>query len=196
MGIDPAPFWANLYLYSFENKFITHLIRTDRYRGFKFKNCFRFIDDACTLNDSEEFQKSHHEIYPSELVLKCEHQGHHATFLDLDITIKDGLFIYKLFDKRDAFPFHIVRMPDLSGNLPRHVFYGSILSETLRIARASLLYDDFIIKARELFDRMVTQGASQGKLMMVIRKVYGKHSEAFSSFDKTCYDITSDLINV
>ena len=184
------------YLYFFESEFVTKLIRTDRYRGFKFKNCFRFIDDACSLNDSEEFEKSHHEIYPKELILKSEHKGQHATFLDLDITIKDSIFVYKLFDKRDAFPFFIVRMSDLSGNIPHHVFYGSVLSETLRIARASLLYDDFLSKTKTLFLRMVKQGASLDRLMIVVRKVFQKHSEAFSSFEKTIIEIISDLTTI
>ena len=82
--------------------------RTDRYRGFKFKHCFRFIDDACSINDDNEFENSYKEIYPKDLHLKCEHTGNHATFLELDITIKDGVLIYKLFDKRDAFPLYIV----------------------------------------------------------------------------------------
>ena len=30
MGIDPAPFWANLYLYHYEEKLITNLITTDK----------------------------------------------------------------------------------------------------------------------------------------------------------------------
>ena len=37
MGIDQAPFWVNLYLYNFEFAFISTLSRTDRYRGFRFK---------------------------------------------------------------------------------------------------------------------------------------------------------------
>ena len=45
------------------------------------------------------------DIYPNELELKVELSGSHASFLNLDITIKEGLFVYKLFDKRDAFPF-------------------------------------------------------------------------------------------
>ena len=123
--------------------------RTDRYRGFKFKHCFRFIDDACSINDDNEIENSYKEIYPKDLHLKCEHTGNHATFLGLDITIKDGVLIYKLFDKRDACPFYIVRMPDLTGNIPENVFYGSISSEFLRIARATLLYEDFLKKGSE-----------------------------------------------
>ena len=193
MGIDPAPFWANLYLYHYENLFVTNLIRTDRYRGFKFKNCFRFIDDACNLNDGGEFQRSYPEIYPKELELKCEHKGDHATFLELDITIKNGIFVYKLFDKRDNFPFFIVRMPDLTGNIPSHVFYGSFMSEILRIARATLIYEDFVLKAKELIKRMLTQGASAPLLLRQINKVLTNHPDAFKSFNKSTQDFCKDL---
>ena len=119
---DMAPFWANLHLYSYECEFITSLMRSDKGRAMKFRNASRFIDDECNLDDGGEFGRSFREIYPSELELKCEHEGSHATFLDLDINIVDGKFVYKLFDKRNAFPFFIVRMPDYSGNIPAHVF--------------------------------------------------------------------------
>ena len=69
---------------------------SDKYRGFKFKYCFRFIDDQCSINDKSEFGKSFLEIYPDCLQLKCEHQGTKASFLELDIWIEDGIFIYKL----------------------------------------------------------------------------------------------------
>ena len=77
---------------------------------------------AVAINDNEAFNNNHKEIYPSELELKCEHTAHHATFLELDIQINNNKFIYKLFDKRDEFPFSIVRMPDLNGNISSHVF--------------------------------------------------------------------------
>jgi len=160
MGIDPAPFWANLHLYSYEYKFITSLMGSDKGRALKFRNASRFIDDECNLNDGGEFGRSFREIYPSELELKCEHEGTHATFYDLDINIVNGKYIYKLFDKRDNFSFFIVRMPDLSGNIPSHVFYGSIMSEFLRIARSTKLYEDFIPVASKLFSRMKNQSGS------------------------------------
>ena len=105
MGIDPAPFWLKLYLYFHENKYMTKLIKSknplERYshRGFKFRNCFRFIDDCCNINDNKAFNDNHKEIYPSELELKCEHTGHHVTFLELDIQISNNKFIYKLLIK-------------------------------------------------------------------------------------------------
>ena len=92
----------------------------------KFKYASRFIDDQGNLNDDGEFGRSYRTIYPKELELKCEHQGNHATFLELDITIEEGRFVHKLYDKRDSFPFEIVRMPDLGGNIPDHVFMARL----------------------------------------------------------------------
>ena len=192
MGIDPAPFWANLHLYSYEYSFITSLIKSDKHRAMKFRYATRFIDDECNLNDDGEFGKSFREIYPNNLELKCEHQGSHATFLDLDITIQDGVFVHKLFDKRDNFPFFIVRMPDLSGNIPTHVFYGSVMSEFLRIARSTLLYSDFLPVAISLYKRMVNQGGSEVKLLNQIKKALTRHPSAFN-FQKSAQHIIADI---
>ena len=52
-----------------------------------------------------EFSILFNSIYPEELELKVEHSGTHATFLDLDMTVKDRMFIHKLFDNRYAFYF-------------------------------------------------------------------------------------------
>ena len=67
---------------------------------------------------------------------------HTHTFLNLDIMVKYGTFIYKLFDKRDAFPF-FVRMLCIDSNIPKSLFYSALVGEFLRIARSSLLYQDF-----------------------------------------------------
>ena len=55
---------------------------------------------------------------PPELVLNKENvDDRRTTFLDLLIEIFGDHFIYKLYDKRDAFPFHIVRFPFKCSNL-------------------------------------------------------------------------------
>ena len=81
--------------------------------------------------------------YPSELQLKVEHFGTHVTFLNLAITVKYGVFVYKLFDKRDAFPFFIVHMPYIDSNIPKSIFHSALVGEYLGIACSSLLYKDF-----------------------------------------------------
>ena len=166
---------------------------SDKRRARKFINAFRFIDDECNLNDHGEFSRSYHEIYPSELQLKCEHQGKHATFCDLDIRAVEDMFIYKLFDKRDDFPFSIVRMPDLSGNLPSFIFYGSIMSEFLRIARCTRLVEDFIPRAKSLCDRMVAQGGSKNVVLKQVKKAMSRHPIPFQKFSLPTAEIVRKL---
>lgn len=194
MGIDPAPFWANLYLYSYECEFMNDLIKKDKSKALSYHGSFRFIDDKCCINGSREFATSFPNIYPPSLELKLEHQGNHATFLDLDITIVDGIFVYKLFDKRDDFPFFIVRMPYLSSDIPSYIFYGSILSEFLRIARCTLLFEDFISRTGALYRRMVNQGGNKVRIQQQIRKVVQRHPIPFSKYRKATQEIINSII--
>ena len=166
---------------------------TDKRKAMKFRYATRFIDDECNLNDGGEFGRSFHLIYPSDLHLKCEHQGIHATVLDLEINVIDGIFVYKLFDKRDGFPFFIVRMPDLHGNIPTHVFYGSVMSEFLRIAHCTLYYTDFLRSSVGLFQRMINQGGSKIQLLRQIEKAILRHPTPFKKFSKTAKEIMNDI---
>ena len=182
MGIDPAPFWANLFLYSYEEKYISNLISFNKVKARHFYSTKRFIDDLCALNDGGEFGKSFLDIYPEELELKVEHSGSHATFLNLDITIKEGIFVYKLYDKRDSFPFSIVRMPYIDSNIPQTIFYSALKGEFLRIARSTLYLKDFIPKANELLGRMKAQGAKNNLSTKSIKRIILKHPESFQQF--------------
>ena len=159
------------------------LIRTDVVKAKRYHATYRFIDDLCTLNNNHQFESSHHTIYPPELELKVEHRGTHATFLELDINVIDGMFVYKLFDKRDDFPFFIVRMPHLDSNIPSFVFYGSFKSEILRIAKNTLKYEDFVNSAVSFVGRMKNQGGSMSRLKGSIMKVFLDHPKAFKSFE-------------
>ena len=182
MGIDPAPFWANLYLYSFETRFMKGLRKSDNVTARKFHGCSRFIDDLICLNDGNKFGESFRNIYPNDLELKCEHSGNHATFLDLDIKISGDEFIYKLYDKRDEFPFFVVRMPDRRSNIPSYIFYGAIRSEIIRIARSTLLLDDLVPRMGVFLKRMLNQGADRQKIVHQCNSVIMNHSLSFDKF--------------
>ena len=184
MGIDPAPFWVNLFLYFFESKFIKDLRSQSSERAFLYKNTSRFIDDLCTINDNFDFKETFKTIYPEELDLKLEHEGTHATFLDLDITIRDRVFVYKLFDKRDNFPFLIVCMPHVASNIPSFIFYGATFSEILRIGRCCLLVDDFIARVGVLLKRMHSQGGEVRLLRKQLLKAFCQYPDVFSKYQE------------
>ena len=79
MGIEAAPFWANIYLYSYEAKYITGLVKSNNTQNKiiarKFHSTNHFVDELCALNDGSEFGISHNKIYSSEMELKPENQG-------------------------------------------------------------------------------------------------------------------------
>ena len=182
MGLDPSPFFANLYLHRYEHEFMIDTIKKQTKTALNFGGCARFIDDLCCLNDEGAFNVLRKKIYPEQLELKSENEGKQATFLDLQITIKNNKFEYCLFDKRDAFPFSVVRMPDRRSNIPKSIFYGSFSAELLRIARATLYREHFIKRIKELTNRMLNQGGNKTMLIKQINKVMHRHEQNFNKY--------------
>ena len=193
MGSDPAPFMANLFLYYYENKWIKSLKKENLQKARKFLHTFRFIDDLLTINDDNVFLESLHEIYPPELELNLEHSGDHVSFLDLSITKSGGQLDMKLFDKRDDFPFAIVRMPFASSNMPTSMFYGSIGAEILRVGRVSSSTENFISSSKILVSRSAKQGANKEKLKKTLKKIYGRH-DVLKQFSNTAANFVSLLL--
>ena len=128
MGSDPAPFFANLFLFYYESEWLRNIKKTDQCRARKFRNIFRFIDDLVAINDGLEFSKSYSEIYPTELELKRENANtNYASFLDLDINVIDNKLETKLYDKRNTFKFSVVRFPYKCSNIPSKMFFFLLL---------------------------------------------------------------------
>ena len=192
MGSDPAPYMANLFLYYYENKWARELKKSNLYKARKLTNIFRFIDDLIAINDGGEFERNFKEIYPPELELNLENSGDHASFLDLDITLQNNKFVFGLFDKRDGFPFSIVRMPYASSNIPRKIFYSAIGAEILRITRTTSDLNLFISSSITLLKRSFKQGAKRYLVIKELKKVFGRHME-LSAFANTSQDFINLL---
>ena len=75
-----------------------------------------------------------------------------------------------------------MRMPYIDSNIPSYIFYGTILSEIVRIARSTLLLDDLIPRLGALFERMLKQGADRWKMIRQCRKAMDKHELSFRKF--------------
>ena len=192
MGSDPAPFFANLFLYYYESNWVNEIKRHDLIRARKFGNVFRFIDDLNAINDGGEFESNFRNIYPEELQLNKENTSNFETsFLDLQIKIENGKFVVGLFDKRDDFNFSIVRMPYKHSNLPSSVFYSAIGAETLRIAEASNNKISFSSSVRPLVQRMQKQGSNKIKVKNVLKKFFNKHQVYFDDITNNIEDLFS-----
>ena len=79
------------------------------------------------------------QIYPSELQLnKTNTSDAQAAFLDLHLSISNGIVSTKIYDKRDEFDF-----PILDGDVPRSTSYEVYISQLICFARASSYVTDF-----------------------------------------------------
>ena len=84
------------------------------------------------------------QIYPTELQLnKVKSSDTEAPFLDLNLSITNGIVSSKIYDKRDDFNFEIVNFPFLDGDVPRFSSDGVYISQLIRFARVCSNVDDF-----------------------------------------------------
>ena len=110
MGTNCAPLLADLFLYSYENEFLDKPIKEGkRELARKFNLSYRYIDDLISFNN-KRFKEFISDIYPKELTIsETTESTSVASYLDLLFTRdKSNNITTKLFDKRDAFGFHIV----------------------------------------------------------------------------------------
>ena len=75
-----------------------------------------------------------------------------------------------------------MRMPDRRSNIPSYIFYGTIRSEIIRIARSTLLIDDFVPRVGALFKRMINQGADRLMMLQQYTRACVNHSLSFDKF--------------
>ena len=196
MGSDPAPYFANLFLYQYESRWMRKMKKENHILARKFGNIFRYIDDLVAINDSREFEKHFKKIYPPELVLKKENlDNRESTFLDLKIIIENGVFNYSVYDKRDNFGFWINRLPFKRSNTPASIFYNCINAEILRICRASSKMEYALKTSKDLIQRMLRQGQrakSSNKLRADLNTIYtgilrcfNRHKTVIAKYGKT-----------
>ena len=118
------------------------------------------------------------QIYPTELQLnKANSSDTEAPFLDLNLSITNGIASTKIYDKRDNFNFEIVNFPFLDGDVHHSASYGVYISLLIRFARVCSNVDDF--NNRNLFftAKLLKQGYRYHKIRKAFSKFYQRHSE-------------------
>ena len=91
-----------------------------------FKSISRYLDDLLNI-DNAYIKQIVGQIYPTELQLnKAIFSDTEVQFLDLNLSISNGIVSSKICDKRDDFNFEIVNFPFLDGDIPCSPSYGYI----------------------------------------------------------------------
>ena len=169
MGVDPAPFMANLYLYYDESTYMEQLAKTNYGEAKKYNKIQCYIDDLFALNNDGRIELNKELIYHKDLQLNKENEDDsNVTFLDLQICIKDNTVCTTTYDKREDFSFEIVAYPDLSGNIPKRQAYGVCTSQLLRHAGNCTHLEDFAEKCATLIKKLQTNGFNHRTLMKTI----------------------------
>ena len=116
---------------------------------------------------------------------------HHASYLDLLLKYDNYHRLQvKLYDD---FNFYIVNILFLSSNIPQSPAYGFFVSQLIRYARASSLYEDFITRSQRLTSKLLKQGFTRNMLIATFKKCYGRHNVLVNRFKVSVTNIIIDL---
>ena len=143
MGTNCAPLVADLFfLFCYERDFMLSLSDNNQTEIIEvFNSTSRYLDD---LLDNPYFEQMVSQIYPTELQFnKANSSDTEAPFLDLNLSITNGIVSSKIYDKRNDSNFEIVNFsfPDgeFLGSLPMEYIFLSlfVLQECVLILMTS-----------------------------------------------------------
>ena len=188
---------SNLFLYSYENEFLDKLIKEGKRKlARRFNLSYRYIDDLISFNN-KRFKEFISDIYPKELTIsETTEPTSVASYLDLLFTRdRSNNITTKLYDKRDAFGFHIVNFPFMSSNIPSAPAYGVYASQLVRYGRCCSSYSDILIRHRALVKRLLSQGYKVNRLSNTFKKFYGRHTDLVGQYKKNVCQMFADSIS-
>ena len=178
IGTNCAPHVADLFLFCFERDVMLSLSdnnQTDIIEAFN--STSRYLDELLDI-DNPYFEQMVGQIYPTDLQLnKANSSDTEAPFLDLNLSITNGIVSSKIYDKWDDFNFEIENIPFLDGGVPRSPSYGVYISQLIRFARVCSYVDDFNNRNLFLTAKLLKQGYRYHKIRNAFSKFYHRHSE-------------------
>ena len=182
MGVNPASFFANIYLFTYELGFFQQLLNLDSDHSRRVLHAFRYsgrlTDDVLIItHESQEFVRQYfytdqmaagiRGIYPSSLNLQdssCENR-HESNFLDLHIQpafTTHGPLQTTLFDKRKQPAFmrrlKTIRFPAPYSMIARRCKLNCFDSQFIRYSRLISPVHEFIEAIARLMHELVVKG--------------------------------------
>ena len=123
-----------------------------------FSSISRYLDDLLHI-DNPYFEQMVGQIYPTELQLnKANSSDTEAPFLNLNLSITNGIVSSKIYDKRYDFNFEIVNFSFLDGDVPRPPSYGIYIFQLIPFARVCSNVHEFNSKNLFLTAKLFKQG--------------------------------------
>ena len=159
---------ADLFLYCSERDFMDSLNHDNQADVIEaFNSTCRYLDDLLNI-DNPYFEGMVNQIYPPELQLnKANISDTEAPFLDLHLSVSNGIVSSKIYDKRDDFDFDIVNFPFLDGDVPRRASYGVYISQLIRFARVCNHVTDFNARNKCLTAKLLQPNFSNRAICII-----------------------------
>ncbi|MGH5019796.1 hypothetical protein ACRFGX_28735, partial [Klebsiella pneumoniae] len=108
-----------------------------------------------------------------------------ASFLDLNLSIENGIVTTKIYDKRDDFDFRIVNFPFLDGDVPRTTSYGVYISQLVRFSRACKHVEDFNERNLCITEKLLNQGYRYHKLRKTFCKFFRRYPDLSQKYNRS-----------
>ena len=121
--------------------------------------------------------------------LEQTNAGNICTFLDLVISIVNGRFVYRSYDKRKDYNFEVINCPDLRSNVPRGPSYGVFNSQLIRFCDINCDVANFKTDVSCLIRKLVEQQFQPPILKSKFRQFYGNNLLRWSKFGTDIEDI-------
>ena len=196
MGGNASPLIADLYLSWLEYCFLEKLVRAkDFHLVHKLKHNSRYIDDIAVPN-LDNFLEIASRIYPKEIPLEQSSSNKvHDTFLDLDITVHEGNFLFKVFHKVDLFNFEVISFPFLESNIPRSICYNTFFSQLIRFTRICSNLSGFAERVLLIYNKLTNRGYDNCSLHNTFNKFLSHYSDEVMKFDHDINDLFQFCVN-
>ena len=165
MGTNCAPLIADLFLFCYERNIKLsppETTPTDIIEAFN--STSRYFDDFLNI-DTPYLDQMVGQIYPTALQLNNANSSDtELPFLDLNLSISNGIVSSKINHKWNDLNFEIVNNPFLDRDVPCSPSYGVYISQLIRFARVCSSVDDFINRNVLLTATLLKQGNGYHKI--------------------------------
>ena len=111
-----------------------------------------------------------------------------ANVLDLDISIKEGSFSSRVYDKRDKFGFKVVQFQPLMSNQASSVLYGTYCSQLVRYSRICNDIEPFSDRVSKITNDLTLLGYKLERLRKIYSSIVRRHG-LIEKFGAMCEDI-------
>ena len=209
MGIQPAVFFANFFMFHYELDFARRAVaarRIDIIHHFRFTA--RFVDDIIALNNKMLTQYLYtnmsaggiHGIYPTCIRVTLE-QYSFVSLNYLDITIfRDarGVWHTKIYNKRHHAPLNKIKhitFPHIESYISRSCKFNIVTSQLTRFFRICSLKPDFLRVTLDFLEILARKMYPVYLLKRYVRKFVSRHRYMYGVRSPTAlfHDLFRDL---